>query len=172
MKQTITMMHGYTCSLKTTISKAIASMYGLSRIETKQFGAITSEYEKLRRYEELAGAAETVLGAGMSVVLDGTFSKYECRNRIYRLAERTGIQVINIIHCECYDEEEVLRRLWARKKNEGICYEEWLNRAHDGLETDKARFEGLRIIKDDTSDLIVNPHPNDFSVPTQMCYIN
>jgi hypothetical protein len=46
----------------------------------------------------------------------------------------------------------VLRRLWARKKNEGICYEEWQNRAHDGLETDKSRFEGLRIIKIDTTD--------------------
>jgi predicted kinase len=152
METSITIMHGYTCSSKTTTSEVLAAWYGLRRIETKEFGAITSEAEKLRRYEQLAGAAETVLESGNSVILDGTFSKYECRNRIYRLAERSGIQAVTIIHCVCGDDEEVLRRLWGRKKNEGICTEEWRARAHDGLEMDKARFERLRIIRMDTTD--------------------
>jgi predicted kinase len=143
-------MHGYTCGLKTTISKDLAARYGLIRIETKMFGVVVTEAEKLRRYEQLAEAAGTVLDTGRSVVLDGTFSKYECRNRIYRLAEKTGIQGVTIITCVCGDEEEVLRRLWARKKNEGVCYEEWLNRSHDGLGIDKARFEGLKILRVNT----------------------
>jgi predicted kinase len=150
METSITMMHGYTCSSKTTISEALDARYGLRRIETKMFGAITTEAEKLRRYEQLASAAGTVLGTGRSVILDGTFSKYECRNRIYRLAERYGIQAVNIIHCVCGDDEEVMKRLWARRKNEGICIEEWRARAHDGLETDLARFEGLKILRVNT----------------------
>ena len=158
--QTIIVMHGYTCTLKTMISKSLASKAGFHRIETKQFGAITSEDQKLRRYEQLAGAAETVLRTGRSVILDGTFSKYECRNHIYRLAEKSGIGRVTIVHCVCEDEEEIMRRLAARRKNEGICYEEWLNRSHDDLEIDKARFEGLRIIKVDTSDLILNSAQN------------
>ena len=118
MKPIITMMHGYTCSLKTTISKSLASKAGFHRIETKQFGAITSEDQKLQRYEQLAGAAETVLGTGRSVILDGTFPKFECRNHIYKLAEKCGIRRVTIVHCVCEDEEEVMRRLVTRKKNE------------------------------------------------------
>ena len=71
----------------------------------------------------------------------------------YRIAGKNGIKRVNIIHCVCEYEKETPRRLWVRKKDEGICIEAWRNKAHDCLETDKARHEELRIIKIDTSEV-------------------
>mgnify|MGYP006288618667 CR=1 FL=1 len=156
--QEIILTHGYTCSLKSTISEALAARTGLQRIETKQFGKIKSERQKMLRYEGLAKAAGNVLEAGQSVILDGTFPTFECRNRIYRLAEKHGVSRVTVLHCVCADDEEVLRRLFARKKNEGVCYEEWLNRAHEGLEADMERFGGLRVVRIDTSGSVALPY--------------
>ena len=121
----IIMMHGYTCSLKTTISKALAENMGLDRLETKQFGKIVSQEGKSVRYQLFAAYTQKYVDRGRSIILDGTFGKKEYRDQIYRIAHTANLEDVVVIHCYCDDETEVIRRIDERGKNESNC--DWLS---------------------------------------------
>ena len=129
----IVMMHGYICSLKTTISTALSQKLCIPRIETKEFGQIKTKKEKGLRYQLVAEIAEERINGGGSVILDGTFGKRQFRDHVYEIAQRTVAKEVLIIRCLCDNEEEVRRRIGERGINESICESEWRNRAHDGL---------------------------------------
>jgi len=133
----IVMMHGYLCSLKTTISTALSQRLRIPRIETKELGHIKTRKEKGARYQLVAELAEERIKGGGSVILDGTFGKRQFRNQVYQIAQRTRAKDVLIIRCLCDNKEEVRRRICERGINESICESEWRNRAHDGLCGDK-----------------------------------
>ena len=147
----IVMMHGYLCSLKTTISTALSQRLRIPRIETKELGHIKTRKEKGARYQLVAEIAEERINGGGSVILDGTFGKRQFRDRIYEIAQRTRAKDVLIIRCLCDNEEEVRRRICERAINESICESEWRNRAHDRLFGDRVYNGTPSLITVDTA---------------------
>jgi len=148
---TIVMMHGYLCSLKTTISTALTQRLRIQRIETKELGHIKTRKEKGARYQLVAKLAEERIKGGGSIILDGTFGKRQFRNQVYEIAQRTLAKDVLIIRCLCDNKEEVRRRIGERGINESICESEWRNRAHDGLCGDRVYNDAPSIITVDTA---------------------
>jgi hypothetical protein len=68
--------------------------------------------EKRLVYEVLALIAWYLLKAGQTVIIDGTFYKKELRDRIYKLANRSG-RPLRVIECVC--SEEVIRQRMKRR---------------------------------------------------------
>jgi len=147
----IVMMHGYLCSLKTTISTALSQRLRIPRIETKELGHIKTKKEKGARYQLVAEIAEERINGGGSIILDGTFGKRQFRNHVYEIAQRTQAKDVLIIRCLCDNEEEVRRRISERGINESICVSEWRNRAHDGLCGDRVYNGAPSLIAVDTA---------------------
>ena len=147
----IVMMHGYLCSLKTTISTALSQRFRIPRIETKELGHIKTKKEKGARYQLVAEIAKERINGGGSIILDGTFGKRQFRNHVYEIAQRTRAKDVLIIRCLCDNEEEVKRRICERGINESICESEWRNRAHDGLFGDRAYNGTPSLITVDTA---------------------
>ena len=147
----IVMMHGYLCSLKTTISTALSQRLRIPRIETKELGHIKTRKEKGARYQLVAEIAEERINGGGSVILDGTFGKRQFRDHVYEIAQRTVAKEVLIIRCLCDNEEEVRRRICERAINESICESEWRNRAHDRLFGDRVYNGTPSLITVDTA---------------------
>ena len=147
----IVMMHGYLCSLKTTISTALSQRLRIPRIETKELGQIKTRKEKGARYQLVAEIAEERINGGGSVILDGTFGKRQFRDHVYEIAQRTVAKDVLIIRCLCDNEEEVRRRICERAINESICESEWRNRAHDRLFGDRVYNGTPSLITVDTA---------------------
>ena len=152
----IVMMHGYLCSLKTTISTALSQRLRIPRIETKELGHIKTKKGKGARYQLVAEIAEERINGGGSVILDGTFGKRQFRNHVYEIAQRTRAKDVLIIRCLCDNDEEVRRRICERGINESICVSEWRNRAHDGLCGDRVYSGVPSLITVDTANYRVD----------------
>ena len=152
-KGNLVLMHGYICSLKTTISHELAKDMGMARLETKQLGPIGDQYDKAGRYALLTELAEVCVKNGVDVILDGTFGEFECRKEIYKMAESLEVEDIVIIHCYCDDESKVWDRMHDRKEKDTVCVLEWINQTHIGLGIDKY---------DDTPPSIINVDTNKY----------
>ena len=146
----IVMMHGYLCSLKTTISTALSQRLCIPRIETKELGEIKSKKQKDFRYHQVAELAQDRINGGGSIILDGTFGKRQFREHVYEIAQRTLAKDVLIIRCHCNNDEEIKRRIGERGVNEDICVSEWRNRSHDGLSGDRVYKGAPSIITVDT----------------------
>lgn len=151
----IVLVSGYICSLKSYISAALAKELGMTRLETKQLGSISTEEDKSHRYEKLAHLLRTELPKGKNIVLDGTFGKREYRQRVYDIAEQSGVEDMVVVSCSCYDKREVRRRIREREtrvKTDDVCLQEWLNQSYDNLNGDRFKQRCPSIIAVDTGE--------------------
>ncbi|MEM5814503.1 MAG: AAA family ATPase [Candidatus Aenigmatarchaeota archaeon] len=153
----IVMMHGYICSLKSTVAKNLAEKLNIPRLETKQLGAIHSETDKAWRYRLLSAMVKSHVRSDTDMILDGTFGKKPFREAIYRLSEELGLGDVVVVRCVCDDDGEVWKRVKGRTENDDICILEWVSRKHDAVEFDKYRNAMPSIIEVDTKKFVVRP---------------
>jgi aminoglycoside phosphotransferase family enzyme/predicted kinase len=73
---------------------------------------IYDDETKAATYTELAREAELILTAGTGVVLDATWARDEHRQAIRRLAERTGVELVEI---ECVLDSAIAKERIARR---------------------------------------------------------
>lgn len=153
----IIMMHGYICSLKSTVAKRLAEKMGLPRLETKQLGAIASETDKTWRYRLLSTIVKNYAHGETDFIVDGTFGKKTFREAIYRLGDEASTGDVVVVRCICEDDHEIWKRIKGRKENEDVCILEWANRKHDVIECDKYRNAMPSLIEVDTKNFAVRP---------------
>lgn len=122
-------MHGYICSLKSTVSKKLADRLNYAHLETKQLGKQAKAF-KDERYTLLAALAEQCLRHHHNTILDGTFSKRKHRDRLYRLLD-SSIE-LTIINNTCPD-HITERRLNLRPGNDAECIAEWQQKLHEPI---------------------------------------
>jgi aminoglycoside phosphotransferase family enzyme/predicted kinase len=109
-------MHGLSGSGKTYVSQRLLQEIGMLRlrsdIERKRLagldqsvdsksaigGGIYDAAHSQQTYESLADAAETVIRAGLPVIVDAAFLKHEQRMPFLQLAERLSVRMV-IVHC-------------------------------------------------------------------------
>jgi hypothetical protein len=118
-RQTIIMLHGYTACLKTETATYLSNCFSIPLIATHRYGSCTTHGlldldKRKQRYEILLQDAELQLGRGYSIVLDGTFSEPEWRERVYELAAIHRAHVV-AIKATCDDSEYIKARLWQRR---------------------------------------------------------
>lgn len=121
---------------KTTLASRLAEALGARRLSTDvlrrarlgdspgpaDYGAGHYAPQHRRRiYDELLADAEAELGAGGSVVLDGSFIDPAHRARALELASRVGVGVA-FLECRCPDEVALARI--ARRRAEGTDHSE------------------------------------------------
>lgn len=118
-KQCIIFTNGHTATLKTELTTYIANCLSIPLLATHRYGPCTANgllQDALRnqRYEELLLDAGSFVARHYSVVLDGTFTNPEWRERVYSLALMHGVTPI-VIRTVCDNELYILARLWRRK---------------------------------------------------------
>jgi adenylate kinase family enzyme len=150
-------MHGYICSLKSTVAKKLAEKMGIPKLETKQLGAISSEMDKIWRYRLLATIVKNYARGDADFILDGTFGKKPFREAIYQLGDEANLGDIVVVRCVCEDDHEVWKRIKGRKENEDVCILEWANRKHDAIECDRYKGAMPSLIEVDTKNFVVRP---------------
>lgn len=149
-KQCIILTNGYTATLKTELTSYIANCLSVPLLATHRYGPCTAHgllQDDLRnqRYEELLLDAGSFVARNYSVVLDGTFTNPEWRERVYSLAITHGVTPI-IIKTVCDDEFYILARLWRRKLD------------HSRSEHEVTEFENFIMTR---NDMTANPCEED-----------
>ncbi|HLF70589.1 MAG TPA: AAA family ATPase [Dehalococcoidia bacterium] len=146
----LVLVMGLSGSGKSVLAGALASRLGAAILSTDVVRrSIVEEHERgvelnagvytpqqrTRVYEELTRRAEALLRDDRCVVLDGTFSEREQRNRMSRLAERLGAPLRAV---ECFAPDDVVRQRQQRREGEAWTTSEgrW-----DVYLAQKARYE-------------------------------
>jgi aminoglycoside phosphotransferase family enzyme/predicted kinase len=111
-------VRGLTGTGKSTLAAAVAGSLGIELLQTdairrELFGpsaspadydaAIYEPQNRARVYDEMFRRAESLLAAGFSVVLDGTFLAADARSRAVALADRYRACPL-LVRCHCPDE--------------------------------------------------------------------
>jgi len=133
---------------KTTVSEEAADRLDAALLRTdvvRKDVAPDPEYtdaERRRVYDELFDRASARLEAGESVVLDGTFTRTEYRERARSIAERVDVS-FQLVRVEC--EEDVVRdRIAARENDESDAdfeiYELYRDQ-FEAIESEHARID-------------------------------
>ncbi len=117
---------------KSTIAQQISEQLELDLLQTDAvrqtvFGPKSERSEfnegryrpekRTRVYETMHAQAEQILGSGMSVVLDGTYSSVALRQDAERLAKRQQAECL-VVHCQC-PKELALQRIQSRMQAGG-----------------------------------------------------
>ncbi len=149
-KQCIILTNGHTATLKTELTAYIANCLSIPLLATHRYGPCTANgllQDDLRnqRYEELLLDAGSLAARNYSVVLDGTFTNPEWRQRVYSLAIMHRATPI-IIKTVCDEEPYILARLWRRKLD------------HSRSEHEVTEFANFIMTR---NDMIVNPCEED-----------
>jgi predicted kinase len=121
------MVRGLTGTGKSTLASGLADLLGVERLQTdairqEMFGTspqpaaygegIYQPSHRARVYEQMLQRSRTLLAAGRSVILDGTFLAAKYRTEAVAAAESLGALPL-IVHCQC-PEPLAIQRLRAR----------------------------------------------------------
>lgn len=119
-RQCVIFTNGYTTTLKTELCGYLANCcLGIRLFATHRYGRCTVDgildiAMRNTRYDMMLNDAARAVEEGVSVILDGTFSKSEWRTPIYEMAHSMKARVI-VIKTLCEDEAYIRMRLWRRR---------------------------------------------------------
>jgi predicted kinase len=118
--------HGPSGSGKSTLTQPLVEALGMIRVRSdveRQRGSVGldtehrySEESRQRVYDHLERQAESVVGAGLSVIVDATFLARENRARFQRLAERRSVEFVIL---DFQTPADVLQERVARRRSAG-----------------------------------------------------
>jgi aminoglycoside phosphotransferase family enzyme/predicted kinase len=129
----VTVVYGFSGSGKTTLATPLAESLRMKHLSTDSTrrelfpaansasagdGEIYRPENRLRVYDEMFERAERALSAGVSPLLDGTFSTAELRERAIALARRNRAVPV-LLHCRCSPEAAALRITDRQASGEG-----------------------------------------------------
>lgn len=83
------------------------------------FELATLERDRHPRYEKLLIIAEAYLQLGVSIWLDGNFSKKVLRRQFFDLLRKCGVPELVVLRCGC-TEPELLEERFARRRSDPL----------------------------------------------------
>jgi len=118
----LVLINGHVACLKTTLGYLLAPILQLGHVTTSVLGEFVSDatapnFNALReaRYRTTTAITREFLREGVSVILDGTFSRRAWREAIYHLADQFGVEDVVAITCVCSNPAIVQQRLAYRR---------------------------------------------------------
>jgi thymidylate kinase/predicted kinase len=118
----IVLINGHVACLKTTLAYLLAPMLELGLVTTSVLGEFIADanaptFHTLQdaRYQMATVITRQFLHHGVSVILDGTFSRRLWRDEIYKLADEYNVEHVVAVTCVCSDPALINQRLAHRR---------------------------------------------------------